>query len=85
MAAIFDKAKDLVGGAGVDAKLPDVGGLDLGAIADKAKAVGLDPEQIKGLIAKFTGADGKLDLNGLLEAAKGLGLDVDKVKGLVGK
>jgi hypothetical protein len=81
---IFDKAKDMLGGAG-DVKLPDLGNLDLGAIADKAKAVGLDPEQIKGLIAKFTGGNGKLDLNGLLEKAKSLGLDVDKVKGLLGK
>jgi hypothetical protein len=82
---IFDKAKDMLGGAAGDAKLPDLGALDLGAIADKAKAVGLDPEQVKGLIAKFTGGDGKLDLNGLLEKAKSLGLDVDRLKGLFGK
>lgn len=81
MAGIFDKATDALGGA----KLPDLGGLDIGAIADKAQAVGLDPEQVKGLMAKFTGADGKLDANGLLEAAKGMGLDIDKLKGLIGQ
>ncbi len=83
--SIFDKAKDMLGGKAGDAKLPDLGGLDLGALADKAKVVGLDPEQIKGLVSKFTGGDGKLDLAGLLEAAEGMGLDVDKVKGLLGK
>lgn len=81
---ILDKAKDLLGQA-TEGKLPEVGNLDLGAITDKAKGLGLDPEQLKGLLAKFTGADGKLDLSGLLEAAKGLGLDVDKLKGLLGK
>lgn len=82
--SLFDKAKDMLGGATGDAELPDLGGFDLGAIADKAKMVGLDPEQIKGLVSKFTGADGKLDLDGLLEAAKGMGLDIDKLKGLLG-
>jgi hypothetical protein len=85
MAGLFDKAKDMVGGAAGDIKLPDLGGLDLGAIADKAKAVGLDSEQLKGLLTKFTGPDGKLDLSGLLDAAKNMGLDVDKIKGLIGK
>ncbi len=85
MASIFDKAKDALGGAMGDAKLPDLAGLDIGAIADKAKAVGLDPEQLKGLVSKFTGADGKLDANGLLDAAKGMGLDIDKVKSLIGQ
>lgn len=90
MAGIFDKAKDMLGDAAGEMKLPDLGALDLGsldlgAIADKAKAVGIDPEQIKGLVARFTGGDGKLDLAGLLEAAKGLGLDVDKLKGLFGR
>lgn len=85
MAGIFDKAKDLLGGQKEGAALPDLGNLDLGAIADKAKAAGFDPEQLKGLLSKFTGPDGKLDLSGLLEAAKGLGLDIDKLKGIIGK
>jgi hypothetical protein len=80
MSGMFDKAKDAVGG-----RLPDIDNLDLGALGDKAKAAGFDPEQIKGLVGKFTGPDGRLDLDGLLEAAKGMGLDVDKLKGLIGK
>jgi hypothetical protein len=85
MAGIFDTAKDMLGGAAGDIKLPDLGGLDLGAIADKAKAAGFDPDQLQGLLSRFTGEDGKIDFGGLLDAAKGLGLDVDKLKGLIGK
>ncbi len=86
---IFDKAKDMLGDAAGELKLPDLGAidlksLDLGAIADKAKGLGIDPEQIKGLLTKFTGGDGKLNPSGLLEAAKGLGLDVEKLKGIFG-
>lgn len=85
MAGILDKARDMLGGSAGDVKLPDLGDLDLGALADKAQAVGLDPEQVKGQIATFTGADDKLDVDGLLEAAKGMGLDADKLKGLIGR
>jgi len=80
MAGMFDKAK----GAMARGR-PGLGKLDVGAITDKAKAAGIDPEQLKGLLSRFKGADSKLDVNGLLEAAKGMGLDVDKLKGLIGK
>ncbi len=83
---IFDKAKDMLGDAAGELKLPDLGAIDLksldmGAIADKAKGLGIDPEQIKGLLTKFTGGDGKLNLGGLLEAAKAWGSTSRSSKG----
>ena len=82
---IFDKAKDMLGDAAGELKLPDLGAIDLksldmGAIADKAKGLGIDPEQIKGLLTKFTGGDGKL-IERLPRGGQGPRLDVDKVKG----
>jgi hypothetical protein len=82
---IFDNAKDMIESQAGDFDISDLKSLDLGAIADRARAAGFDPEQLKGLLSRFTGPDGKLDLNSLLAAAKSLGLDVDRLRGLIGR